>query len=81
MNSTAPSTDTSQPIASVAPVATSQPPYYYQFTFLPPGSYTVAFTCQAAQDNPDQADAAVTFSQVKTAVAVTANMTTSLDIQ
>ena len=27
------------------------PPYYYQFTFLPPGNYTVAFTCQADKDN------------------------------
>jgi hypothetical protein len=62
MNSTAPATDTNQPLASKVPVATSQPPYYYQFTFLQPGSYTVAFTCQAALDNPDQADPAVKFS-------------------
>ena len=52
MNSTAPPSDTNQPLASKVPVADSQPPYYYQFTFLPPGTYTVAFTCQAAQDNP-----------------------------
>jgi hypothetical protein len=62
-------------------VANSQPPYYYQFTFLQPGTYTVAFTCQAARDNADQADSAVTFGAIKTAVSVTANMTTTVDIQ
>jgi hypothetical protein len=81
MNSTAPSTDTNQPTGSKVPVANSQPPYYYQFTFLAPGTYTVAFTCQAAQDNPGQADSAVTFKPVQTAVSVTANMTTKVDIQ
>jgi hypothetical protein len=81
MNSTAATTDTNQPVASVAPVATSQPPYYYQFTFLAPGTYTVAFTCQAAQDNPDQADAVVTFNPVQTTISVTANMTTTVDVQ
>ncbi|GAC1458933.1 MAG: DUF4382 domain-containing protein [Steroidobacteraceae bacterium] len=79
MNSAAPATDTNQPIASKVPVATSMPPYYYQFTFLPPGTYTVAFTCQAAQDNPAQADPAVTFSPVKPGIAVTAGQTVSVD--
>jgi len=81
MNSTAAATDTNQPLASKAPIATSLPPYYYQFTFLPPGSYTVAFTCQAALDNPDQADTAVKFTltPVKT-VTVTANQTTTVDL-
>ena len=80
MNSAAPAGDTNQPIASKVPVATSTPPYYYQFTFLTPGNYTVAFTCQAAQDNPDQADAAVKFSPVKSGVMVTAAMTTTVDL-
>jgi Domain of unknown function (DUF4382) len=80
MNSGAPSSDTNQPLGSKVPVATSQPPYYYQFTFLPPGTYTVAFTCQAAQDNPDTSDSAVIFNPVKTAISVTANMTTTVDI-
>lgn len=80
MNSTAPAGDTNQPLSSRVPVATSQPPFYYQFTFLSPGTYTVAFTCQASQDNPDQADSTVTFSPVKTAISVTANATTSVDI-
>jgi hypothetical protein len=82
MNSTAPATDTNQPLASKVPVATSQPPYYYQFTFLPPGSYTVAFTCQAALDNPDQADTAVKFTltPVKTGITVVAKQTTTVDI-
>jgi hypothetical protein len=79
MNSTAATTDTNQPLASKVPVATSQPPYYYQFVFLAPGSYTVAFTCQAALDNPDQADSAVKFSPVKTAT-VAAKQTTTVDI-
>jgi hypothetical protein len=80
MNSAAPAGDTNQPIASKVPVATSTPPYYYQFTFLTPGSYTLAFTCQAAQDNPAQADPAVTFSPVKSGIAVTAGQTTTADL-
>lgn len=79
MNSTAPSTDTNQPLASKVPVATSAPPYYYQFTFLTPGTYTVAFTCQADKDNPDQADAAVTLIPVGT-TTVSANATQTLNI-
>jgi hypothetical protein len=80
MNSTAPATDTNQPLASKVPVATSQPPYYYQFTFLQPGSYTLAFTCQAALDNPDLADTAVKFTPVKTGITVVAKQTTTVDI-
>jgi hypothetical protein len=80
MNGAAAPTDTNQPLASKVPVADSQPPFYYQFTFLPPGSYTVALTCQAAQDNPDQADPAVTFNPVKTGIMVSAAHTTTVDI-
>jgi hypothetical protein len=82
MNSTAATTDTNQPLASKVPVATSQPPYYYQFTFLQPGSYTVAFTCEAALDNPDLADTAVKFTltPVKTGITVVAKQTTTVDI-
>ncbi len=80
MNSAAAAGDPNQPIASKVPVATSTPPYYYQFTFLTPGNYTLAFTCQAAQDNPDQADPAVTFSPVKTGIVVTADQTTAVDL-
>jgi hypothetical protein len=79
MNSTAPSTDTNQPLVSKVPVATSSPPYYYQFTFLPPGTYTVAFTCQAALDNPDQTDPSVILTRVAT-TAVTAGQTATVDI-
>jgi len=81
MNSSGQASDTNLPISSKVPVATSQPPYYYQFTFLAPGSYTVAFTCQAAADDPDKADSAVSFAPVNTGIAVTANMTTSVDLQ
>jgi hypothetical protein len=80
MDSTAASSDTNQPQASRVPIANSQTPYYYQFTFLPPGTYTVAFTCQAGQDNPDQADSVVTFNPVKTGIQVTANQTTTVDV-
>ena len=80
MNSMAPSTDMNQPLASMVPVANSQPPYYYQFTFLSPGTYTVAFTCQAALDNPDQADSSVIFNPVKTSISVAASQTTTVDI-
>lgn len=80
MNSSAPSTDMNQPIASKVPVANSQPPYYFQFTFLPPGAYTLALTCQAALDNPDQADSAVLFNPIKTAITVTAGQTAVVDI-
>jgi hypothetical protein len=80
MNSTAPATDTNQPLASKVPVANSQPPYYYQFTFLQPGSYTVAYTCQSALDNPDQADTVVKFSPIKTGITVVAKQTTTVDI-
>lgn len=79
MNSSALSTDANQPLASKVPVATSTPPYYYQFTFLAPGTYTVAFTCQAAEDNPDQADPSVSLIPVAT-TTVTANATQTVDI-
>jgi hypothetical protein len=79
MNSTAPTTDTNQPLVSKVPVATSQPPFYYQFTFLQPGSYTVALTCQANLDNADQADSAVTFKPIKTGITVAAKQTTTVD--
>jgi len=80
MNSTALPGDNNQPLGSKVPVANSQPPYYYQYTFLAPGMYTVAFTCQAAQDNPDQADTAVKFNPVNTGITVTAKQTTTVDI-
>ncbi len=79
-NSTAPSTDTNQPLNSTLPVATSVPPYGYQFTALPPGTYTLALTCQAALDNRARADPAVTFSPVMTGIVVTADHTTTVNI-
>jgi hypothetical protein len=79
MNSAAASGDSNQPVASKVPVASTSPPYYYQFTFLPPGNYTVAFTCQASDDNPDQADPSVTVIPVATAT-VAAAQTQTVDI-
>lgn len=80
MNSTAAAGDTNQPLLSRVPVADSQPPYYFQFTFLQPGSYTVAFTCQAGMDNPLQADPAVTFAPIQSGIVVTTGQTTTVDI-
>lgn len=81
MNSAAPSTDLNQPLTSRAPLAGSATPYYYQFTFLAPGDYTLAFTCETAMDNPDQADSTVVlFSPIKSGVAVVAKLTTTADI-
>lgn len=36
--------------------------YDQQFTFLLPGTCSVAFTCQAVIDNPDQVDSPMIFS-------------------
>jgi len=80
MNSLAPAGDANQPLLSKVPVPDSQPPYYFQFTFLQPGSYTVAFTCQAAVDNPDLADPAVKFNPIESDIVVTAGQTTTADI-
>lgn len=77
---TAKTDDPNQPINSVAPVAGSTPPYYYQFTFLPPGSYTVAFTCEASSDNADTSDNGITFSPIQTGITVTAGQTTTVNI-
>ena len=79
-NSTASATDSNQPLASKVPSLDAAGAYYYQFTFLPPGNYTVAYTCQAALDNPDQFDAGVTFSPIKTGITVTAKQTVTVDI-
>ena len=79
MNSAAAASDPNQPIASKVPVANSLPPYYYQFTFLAPGSYTIAFTCQANQDNADQPDPSVILIPIST-TTVTAGQTQTLDI-
>ncbi len=79
--------DPSHPLASKIPVATnSTPAYYYQFTFLPPGTYTVAFTCEANVDT----DPSTTSSPAPTPItlmlapvattAVTAGQTATVDI-
>jgi hypothetical protein len=39
-------------------------PYRFTAAYLPAGVYTLAFTCDAANDDPSKADAAVTFSPV-----------------
>src|SRR5260370_35353762 len=79
MNSNA-SGDPNQPLASKVPLATSVPPYYYQFTFLPPGTYTVAFTCEAAQDIPDQANPSVVILTPVATTAGTAGQTATVGI-
>ena len=67
-------------MASRVPVANSQPLYYYPFTFLPLGTCTMVVTCEAAMDNSDQADRAVTFNPAKTGISVVANQTTTADL-
>ncbi|MHB8477590.1 MAG: hypothetical protein ACYDBZ_15015 [Steroidobacteraceae bacterium] len=78
-NTTALPTDRNQALASVLLVATSTPPYYYQFGALPLGTYTLALTCQANQDELTQADAAA-FSPVTTGIVVTADQITTVNI-
>ena len=80
MNSAAAASDTNQPLASRTPIASSPVPYHYQFPFLEPGSYTLALSCQADLDDPDLADAAVTFAPVKTGITVTATQTANADL-
>jgi len=53
--------------------------YRYNAAFLEAGSYTIAYTCQAALDDPDTNDA-LTFS-VPATVAVTANRITTYNFQ
>src|SRR5690606_29821277 len=48
--------------------------YRYTAAFLPPGDYTVSFTCDAGQDDPDAEDT-LSFSGTQT-VAVTGGDTT-----
>ena len=48
-----------------------------------PSSYTLAFTCQATLDNPDQADTTAvkfTLTPIKTGITVVAKQTTTVDI-
>jgi hypothetical protein len=69
-----------QPLASKVPVV-SDSQLYYQFAFLTPGTYKVAYTCNANDDLPDQADpGAVTFEPVVSGVSVTATQTTDVDL-
>jgi len=79
MDSTS-ATPANQPLQSKVPAVTAQSAggYYYQMTFLEPGDYTLAFTCQAAQDDPELPDAAVTFNPIK-AGTVTAAQTATVD--
>ncbi len=62
--------------SQVEPVATTllTADNTYNAAFLPPGDYTVAFTCQAADDNPDTDDA-ITFA------TTTVNVTVSVGVE
>ena len=40
----------------------------------------MAYTCRAGLDNPDQLDAGVTFSPIKTGINVVAKQTVTVDI-
>ncbi|MFO1402420.1 MAG: DUF4382 domain-containing protein [Steroidobacteraceae bacterium] len=78
-DSTAPAADMNQPRASRMPVQTADG-LYYQFTFLAPGSYTVAYTCEAAADDPDQPDPAVVFAPTVTGIGVAAGETVTQNL-
>ncbi|HEX6549473.1 MAG TPA: DUF4382 domain-containing protein, partial [Gammaproteobacteria bacterium] len=65
------STGTVQPITSALLAYNSTTSNYnFNASFLPAGTYTVAFTCQAADDHANQADN-ITFSPVTTATVTT----------
>jgi Domain of unknown function (DUF4382) len=72
-------TGTVQPISS-ALVAINNTTGQFAFTiaFLPPGQYTAAFTCQAADDDPTKADN-IQFTSTTTAT-VGANQTTFISL-
>lgn len=52
--------------------------YTYEIGFVPAGSYTVAFTCQALDDNPENDDALIFPAQRN--VTVTENKTETADL-
>ncbi len=68
------------PVTSKAPIldTTSANYGYYQFTFLPPGTYTVAYTCDADLDT-STATTPMTFSPVTANVSVVATQTTTVN--
>jgi hypothetical protein len=68
------------PVTSKAPIldTTSANYGYYQFTFLPPGTYTVAYTCDADLDT-STATSPMTFSPVTANVSVVATQTTTVN--
>lgn len=51
--------------------------FFYRVPFLPPGNYTAAFTCDAADDNPEQ-DNTTVFDQARN-VTVTRGATADAD--
>jgi hypothetical protein len=69
---------TAGPIASVpVKLNVASNTYSYRVSFLDPGTYTLAFTCNGSIDNPNSSEAVV-FSRSGDAV-VTANQTTNID--
>lgn len=64
------------PLSSALPFFDGSSDPAYKLAFLPAGDYTVAFTCAAADDDPD-ADDAVSFVEKETAVR--AGSTTRID--
>lgn len=76
----APSMDPNRPLTSKLPIANSQPPFYDEFSILPPGTYSLAFSCEATLDNSDHADSAVMHGRAKTGISVVSRQTTTVDI-
>jgi hypothetical protein len=70
-------TGTVNPISTANVIDNGSGTFTYRAAFLPPGDYTVSFTCQAASDEPERDDALV-FLGTRT-VNVSANVATVAD--
>ncbi|MDE2293906.1 MAG: DUF4382 domain-containing protein [Gammaproteobacteria bacterium] len=79
-NTSAPSTDANQPVASMSWPPGASAPFDFAFTGLPPGAYTLAFTCEANLDNPAQSDPGVQFAPIKSALTVGSDPSTRVNL-
>lgn len=77
--------DKDQPLGNTNPVTTtgitqqSNGSFTYKIAYVPPGDYTVAFTCDGAKDNPTTQDSLTFKSQAN--VTVTADQTATANLQ
>lgn len=78
--------DITAPAGSVQPITsslvslnTTTGKYNFSLAFLPPGQYTLAFTCQAGLDQPDKADAIQFTSIAHASVSIHSNAIVTLN--